>query len=693
MACAATTTSSEISTRNTAPFGWVIVQALFLLFFVQMATLWIENIYRLSLIKLSMGRELYGILLPLLALGLLATGRRWERGSWAAAVAVFLTARAICPLLGTGAAIIVAGVGVAAFLVIACFALAKPAHYFRGDPLLSVAFAVLISMALRNMGHSYDISMASTSLLRYLWVNTPLFLLVLGLLWKLRNAACPPESGAAPAFGAIRAVILCLGLFANLSLIYLVLSSPAVVSAWSDMRPLATTTLPFIAMTGVLVGYLFLKPGGLRLSGPVLLLWNLLFVAALVGGIGLHRISFPETPDAPPVWVLPATGVQQWPLYAMLLLSGVIPVNIWALLKAVPPASPRTYVLPVLGGMSLFVFITLLLIFTNVWGYIGPLGDVLRNRFHVPFLVAGVSMLLPLLLAGFRAIFPLRNAPPGVSLWWFIMLIIGMACFAWGPFHRNLRVDRPEVQDAAIRQLTILTYNMQQGSEEAGRESYWEQMEFIRAVDADLIGLQESDVARPSGGNVDTARFFADHLGYHYYYGPNTISGTFGTAILSRFPIENPRTFFTYSTTDETGTAVIEVNVGGRTIAFFNSHPAGRHEAHQAHVDALYDAVRRYEHVIAVGDYNFRQSTSYYAKIVEILVDSWRSLYPDAIGPAPPERFAAPGKYPELDMSRRIDHIFVSPSFRVLESYYIPAPESVTDHPAHWSVIAWEEAL
>jgi endonuclease/exonuclease/phosphatase family metal-dependent hydrolase len=692
MVCAATDAPSEISSRNTAPFSGAITQALFLLFFVQLATLWIENIYRLSLIKLSMGRELYGILLPLLALVLVITGRRWERGTWTAAVTVFLAARAICPLLGPGAAIVTAGLGVAAFLVIACYALAKPADYLRGDPVLSVAFAVLISMALRNMGHSYDISIAGTRWLLYLWVNVPLFLLVLGLLWKLRAMEHPlfTESDIKPAFGAIRAFVLCLGLFANLSLIYLVLSSPTVVSAWSGMAPAIASTLPFIAMGLVVVVYLTLKPESIRLSGPVLLLWNLIFLSALVGGICLHRITFPETPDVPPVWVLPAAGVQQWPLYAMLLLSGVIPVNFLALLKAAPPASPRAYTLPVLGGMGLFVLITMLLIFTNVWGYVGPLGDVLRNRFHLPFMVAGVFMLIPFLLPGYCRIFPLRNETRDIPGRFVFAVIIGIACLVLGSFNLNFRPERHEAGDAGSLQLTILTYNIQQGSEEAGRESYWEQLDFLRAVDADLIGLQESDVARPSGGNVDAARFFADHLGYHYYYGPNAISGTFGTAILSRFPIENPRTFFTYSTTDEIGTAVIEVTVGGRTIAFFNSHPAGRHEAHQAHVDALYDEVRKYDHVIAVGDYNCRQSSSYYAKLVEVLEDSWLSLYPDAIGPAPPEGFASPEKYPELDMKNRIDHIFVSPTFQVIASYYVPAPESVTDHPAHWSVVGWE---
>ena len=45
-----------------------------------------------------------------------------------------------------------------------------------------------------------------------------------------------------------------------------------------------------------------------------------------------------------------------------------------------------------------------------------------------------------------------------------------------------------------------------------------------------------------------------------------------------------------------------------------------------------------------------------------------------------------------ITLADRIDHIFVSKSFRVAEAYYLPAPDSQTDHPAHWAVLTWEGA-
>jgi endonuclease/exonuclease/phosphatase family metal-dependent hydrolase len=232
---------------------------------------------------------------------------------------------------------------------------------------------------------------------------------------------------------------------------------------------------------------------------------------------------------------------------------------------------------------------------------------------------------------------------------------------------------------------------MQLGSENEGDRSYREQLALLKQIDADIIGLQESDTARPSGGNVDAPRYFANALNYHMYFGPATVGGTFGTAILSRFPIENFRTVYSYSDVDEIGTAVAEFEVAGRRIVFFNSHPDGSDDAKRAHVNALIEAASVYDHVIAVGDYNFRQDSPWYADITKALNDSWLAIHPSATGQRHPTIGLPPdGSSGPLDMTRRIDHIFVSDGFRVEESYYVPAPESMTDHPAHWSVLSWE---
>jgi endonuclease/exonuclease/phosphatase family metal-dependent hydrolase len=243
----------------------------------------------------------------------------------------------------------------------------------------------------------------------------------------------------------------------------------------------------------------------------------------------------------------------------------------------------------------------------------------------------------------------------------------------------------------AVKQLTVVSYNNRLGSRKNGERSLREQLALLKEIDADIIGLQASDTPRPSAGNLDLALYFANELGYHMYFGPPCVGGTFGTAILSKYPLQNVRTLYSFSDVDETGTAVAEFEVGGRRIAFLNSHPAGEHPSHQAHTDAVIEIASTYEHVIAVGDYNHRQDSSYYADLSKVLTNSWAAVNPSAIGPRHPSiGVARDGSTEPLDMSRRIDHIYVSDTFRVDEAYYVPIPESMSDHLIHWAVLSWD---
>ena len=108
-----------------------------------------------------------------------------------------------------------------------------------------------------------------------------------------------------------------------------------------------------------------------------------------------------------------------------------------------------------------------------------------------------------------------------------------------------------------------------------------------------------------------------------------------------------------------------------------------------------------YEYVIAVGDYNSQPREEAYRIIAGHLKDSWLEKYPDGVGLLH-GRLRPHGKASAwhdsssggvsasgdtIAIPDRIDHIFVSKPFRVLEDYFLPSPDSQTDHPAHWSII------
>ncbi|HEX72933.1 MAG TPA: hypothetical protein ENN65_06425, partial [Candidatus Hydrogenedentes bacterium] len=255
----------------------IFLAAILILFFFQLLGAWIENIYRLSLIKLTMGAELFGILLPLLFLPIAAAGRRAERGVLAAALLVVLITRALCPLLSAPWLIVNAGVGVAACLALACHALSGTAGSVRRDLGVAAAVAVLLSMLLRAWGSSYDLSMGGP----WAWLGWALAALALVLLFVPRETEA--SDAAHPADGGrINDIAAALGLFANAAIIYLALQSPAVVSAWCGANYLLGTALLAFSLACAL-GWMAAKPGGL--SRSALLLWNGAFVIAMVAGI------------------------------------------------------------------------------------------------------------------------------------------------------------------------------------------------------------------------------------------------------------------------------------------------------------------------------------------------------------------------------------------------------------------------
>ena len=86
-------------------------------------------------------------------------------------------------------------------------------------------------------------------------------------------------------------------------------------------------------------------------------------------------------------------------------------------------------------------------------------------------------------------------------------------------------------------ELTLATLNIKHGAE--GPEKI---AAAIREISPDIIGLEEVDVNCERSGNTDEPAILAELAGYPYYAFAKAIplgSGEYGTAILSRYPIES----------------------------------------------------------------------------------------------------------------------------------------------------------
>ena len=198
----------------------------------------------------------------------------------------------------------------------------------------------------------------------------------------------------------------------------------------------------------------------------------------------------------------------------------------------------------------------------------------------------------------------------------------------------------------------------------------------IRSQDPDVVGLVENDTNRIANGNADVVRYFADRLDMYSYYGPETVVGTFGVALLSKYPIEQARTVYHYSAREQEATVEAQITVGGRTFNVYVTHLASEDkDENLAQMIEILEMVQGKENVILLGDFNFRPDTPQYGLATETLDDSWLLRWPE-------------GTIEQgIDPTRRIDHIFVSPGTQVADSRYLPSTES--DHPAMVSTLTW----
>ncbi|MFE6223008.1 endonuclease/exonuclease/phosphatase family protein [Streptomyces sp. NPDC057854] len=93
---------------------------------------------------------------------------------------------------------------------------------------------------------------------------------------------------------------------------------------------------------------------------------------------------------------------------------------------------------------------------------------------------------------------------------------------------------------------------------------------------ADVIGLQEVDKVRNRSGDVDQAAWLASELGFHYVFGENVVfagDGSYGTAILSRYPItSSSNTALSSGGNEQRGLLRANITVHGVAVTFANTH-------------------------------------------------------------------------------------------------------------------------
>jgi endonuclease/exonuclease/phosphatase family metal-dependent hydrolase len=655
-------------------FALILAFAIMILFFVQLAGSLVESIYILDLMNLKLDEKVLGMLFFFAPALFFPLFKRFARQLAWFMSASLLVARGLLPYLDTSSRMLASGLGLVAvvtllFLLITSKPVRRSASALGWSGAAGLGLAVVLSVCLRSAGYGLDLSLIRAGG----WIGWLLGLALMIVIVSLPWGASPPM----PIQGQ-RNTGSIVGMLLILDLIWFSFSAPAVIARWTEGNYTLIVSMVSL-LAGIAAWTCIARPHWLERVSPALLLaWNLLFTLSLTGMILAQRVAYPATPDSAAVVVTSPSPSGQIALVLTLVSFPVLFLDLRLFITRIAQASPalREFVPGFLLGMLLTVLLIFANIFSNVWGYVPPVSPYFRGTFWLAFFL--MTALITLLAWLGRGPLPETDAfAERPAAWgWGILL----AALVLGTVVRSLPAKRVEAEAANRTSLVVLTYNIQQGNDRSAQKSFDRQLALMRRVSPDIIALQESDTTRISMNNSDYVRYFAEQLGYYSYYGPRTVTGTYGTAILSKYPLENTHTIFSYSDTDEVGTTAAEIEVNGRRISIYDVHPDGSAAAKLAFARTLLEQSHDKRDVVAIGDYNLRDHEEAYRVIDSVFTNAWTSVYPSKISPN------------GVDMSgeNRIDHIFLSPDLHARNPVYVLPPDSATDHPVHWAEVYWK---
>ncbi|MGC4814175.1 endonuclease/exonuclease/phosphatase family protein [Micromonospora sp. DT228] len=217
-----------------------------------------------------------------------------------------------------------------------------------------------------------------------------------------------------------------------------------------------------------------------------------------------------------------------------------------------------------------------------------------------------------------------------------------------------------EVQVASNREgpperLTVVAYNIRMGFGLDGRFDLTGLTEAVDRQRPDVVLLSEVDRAWLLNGGHDTLDLLADRLDMQYVFGP-AADPVWGDAVLSRWPVTDPRTLALPAVGAPTGAQALAVTLDlgdGVRTAVVSTHlqpPPGRGPVVQAR--AVADFATGYaagRPLVVAGDLNTEPGDEAFGQFTAAgLVDALATARPLATSPAD-------------DPRQQIDHIFVSP--------------------------------
>lgn len=226
--------------------------------------------------------------------------------------------------------------------------------------------------------------------------------------------------------------------------------------------------------------------------------------------------------------------------------------------------------------------------------------------------------------------------------------------------------------------LRVVTYNVHYCKGLDGRFAPDRIARVLRDLDPDIVALQELDCGRPRSRGDDQLAFFAAELGLHHLFAPSIVNGEerYGHGLLSTRPIRLVR----QARLPTGDVPVIEPRDGlhasieledGREISLVTTHLGLAYAERAAQIDRLLaddflGGIPPDRPALFLGDLNLAPGGKLYRR----LVARWdringHAVFRDVQAHAPDH--VAIKTFPSFMPVRQLDHIFVTPHFRILQ--------------------------
>lgn len=449
----------------------------------------------------------------------------------------------------------------------------------RLDGRIGVAFGLGLLVVLAVRGATGAVSAYATPV-----GGAALVALLLGLaaLTTRLDDDTPPVDALprlAPTFVAVFLAALWLGF-------------PTAVARWAGRPYLPTVALSALGLLAGCTWVASLGAPGRRGA----LAWGLLLVAGVARLLSVDGVPFVGLPLA---------------LAALVVLAST---------GGTGSERPRRTGVAVSGAQLLALGLVVAFVFAVNWAFVPGVGPLFRG------LESSIVLALAALVGATAALAVRGRADPTESTGiddTRRVLVGGVGAGVAALAGTLFRSPRPPSSEGSGL-LTVATYNVHQFFDADGDYNLRAVADVLESGEYDIVGLQETEGARVTSGNVHGVRWLAAALGYHYHSGPDTRVGGYGVALLSKWPIDEAEVV--ELPTDGTVSrpalrATVEHPDGPIPVVVAHLEVDGEVRVRQARrvVELVGDAPR----AVVLGDFNATPDEAVVETMTDSFTDAW----------------------------------------------------------------------